>query len=484
MNRYQSIIESVAQNGGAHVINVENPATEKTIGEVLCVSNGDLESAVGAARVGLQRWRNLRASQCSNILVGAAGHLESDLERHARTLTIETGKTLYESRQEWHRAIETLRWFSTACDTVMQTRIISSDGIRRTLQPQPIGIAALFTPWNYPAVVATRKIASALSAGCSVIIEGSEEAPGATVATADALFSAGLPRDVLGVVFGVASEVSQFLLRKKDIAVLSFTGSTAVGRLLARDAAETLTRCVLELGGHCPVIVCHDADAKDSARAIAAYKFEHAGQSCNAPSRIYVSESTYDAFLESLVEFVDGLVVGDGVCPETTMGPLANRRRLNAIYDLVEDAVQRGASVATGGRRIDRQGYFYAPTVLERVPEAARIMREEPFGPVVVVERFSDLDHAIDLANNTSYGLASYVFSKSEHTAAYAAQRLRSGSIGVNALSGVPPNAPVGGIGDSGYGYEGGFLGIEAFLNLKLISDASAAGMCTAENTN
>lgn len=285
-----------------------------------------------------------------------------------------------------------------------------------------------------------------------------------------ALADAGLPSGVMNLVFGDPPSISQYLLASPIIKKLSFTGSTAVGKQLAKLATDRLVRCTLELGGHAPVMVFADADIETTVKSIATYKFKCAGQSCNAPSRIYVHETLYKAFLKRFTEFVQNIRVGDGMDENTDMGPMANPRRIAAMERLVADAVAHGGRVVTGGTRLPRPGYFWSPTVLAEVPEDAAVMNEEPFGPIIPIAPFTHSDEAIHQVNRNPYGLAAYLFTNSSAIAEATARALEVGSVGINQLSGVPPDAPVGGIKDSGYGYEGGIHGLEAFLNLKLIS--------------
>ncbi len=451
-------------------IDVLDPALGERVAVVARATRVDLRRAVEAAKAGLAIWRNWRPEDRGKALERAASILQERAENEAVSLTREAGKTFAESRAEFQRAVDALVWAGRAATDAYRRRDYPATGLDRFALPEPIGVAALFTPWNYPAVVVARKIGSALAAGCSAILKPSEETPGAAVAIVNAIADAGVPAGVVGLVFGDPAEVSTYFLAHPAISVLSFTGSTAVGKQLARLAADTLKRCVLELGGHCPVIVCGDANVETAVAAIAAYKFENAGQSCNAPSRIYVDATIYDLFVERFVEVTRRIVVGNGLEPATTMGPLSSARRIEAVVSLVSDAVAKGAKVALGGKRFETSGYFYEPTILLDVPQEATIMHEEPFGPVAPIFRCADLDEAIARSNDTPYGLASYVFSSCDATASYVADRFQAGSVGINGLQGVAADAPVAGVGDSGYGYEGGMVGIDAFLNLKLVS--------------
>jgi succinate-semialdehyde dehydrogenase / glutarate-semialdehyde dehydrogenase len=445
---------------------IVDPATEDPIGRVADAHRDDLDAALASAEHHAPAWRETEVSDRAAILTRAAALLADRLDTIAEALTREQGKTLAESRAEIRRAIETFAWHGAALPNVLRPRPVSS----RLISPEPIGIVCAFTPWNYPAVIAARKLAAALGAGCPVIMKGAEETPSAVAAIVQALVDAGVPRGVVQLVFGDPPAIASHLLASPIVRALTFTGSTAVGKLLARDAASTLKRCVLELGGHAPVLVFADADLNAAAEAIAAYKFECAGQSCNAPSRVYVEAAAYPALLDRLTALARRIVVGPGLDPETTMGPMANARRIAAMERLMADARSLGSRVVTGGERLPRPGYFWPPTILTDVPPDAAMMTEEPFGPLLPVLSFSTFDEAIAQANRTPYGLAAYVFTRSESTADAAARALDAGSVGINQLRGVPPDAPVGGIKDSGYGYEGGAAGIEAFVHLKLVS--------------
>ncbi|MBC1241046.1 NAD-dependent succinate-semialdehyde dehydrogenase [Nostoc sp. 2RC] len=449
-----------------------NPATEQVIGRVAYASQTDVDLALAAAKKSFFTWRDTPVSTRVQILNRAATLLYERIDAAAVLLTCEQGKPLTESRQELIRAAETIAWNAEQAERILESRSFPERDYRRFIVPEPIGVVAAFTPWNYPAVVSARKIAPALAAGCTIILKAAEETPSSAVAIATALIDAGLPPGVINLVFGDPPVISQHLLASPIIRKLSFTGSTAVGKQLAKLAADHLVRCTLELGGHAPVIVFADADVDAAAGAIAAYKFKGCGQSCNAPSRIYVHESLYQPFLKRFAELVQKIRVGDGMDENTDMGPMANSRRIAAMERLVADAVAKGGRIVTGGKRLGKPGYFFLPTILTEVPKDAAIMNEEPFGPVIPIVTFADFDEAIHQANSNPYGLAAYVFTSSPIVAEAAAKALEVGSVGINQLSGVPPNAPVGGVKDSGYGYEGGIEGLEAFLNLKLLSYA------------
>ena len=453
-----------------HFCELINPATEQVIGRVAYASKTDLDRALAAAERSFPTWRDTPASSRVKILRQAATLLHERIDAAAPLLTCEQGKPLSESRQELARAAETLAWNAKEAEQILEYRSCSAQDCYKFVAPEPIGVVAAFTPWNYPAVVSARKVAPAIAAGCSIILKAAEEAPSSAVAIAMALADAGLPPGVLNLVFGDPPLISQHLLASPIIKKFSFTGSTAVGKQLAKLAATTLKRCTLELGGHAPVIIFEDADVDTAAKAIAAYKFKGSGQSCNAPSRIYVHEALYQPFLKQFIEIVQNIRIGNGMKEDTDMGPMANLRRIAAMERLVADAVAKGGRVVTGGKRLPQVGYFWPPTVLTEVVNDAAIMHEEPFGPIILIAPFTNFDEAIYKANRNPYGLAAYIFSNSPVIVEAAARALEVGSVGINQLSGVSPDTAVGGIKDSGYGYEGGHEGLKAFLNLKLIN--------------
>lgn len=457
--------------GSRDRIRLINPANEDEIGSVVAVTADDVDRALTLASRSLRSWSARPAVERGEILLRAAHLLSERMETNAATLTREQGKTLAESRTEWERAIETLTWHGGEAERLNARTVLRTSQGDRQVAPEPIGVVAAFAPWNYPAVIIARKVAAALVAGCPVVLKGAEETPGTAVAIAETLFEAGLPGDVLQVLFGRPADISAAALRSPHVRALTFTGSTPVGKRLAELAAPNLVRLVLELGGHSPVIVCEDADIDDAARVIAAYKYDCTGQSCNAPSRVYAHDSVRERFLEAFLTISKSLKVGDGMDAATHMGPLNNERRVEAIEKLAVDAATRGGRFALGsGRRVGRPGFFVEPTVMVDVPDEASVFQEEPFGPILPISTFQSVDEVIERANANQFGLASYVFASDPKVAAKIADRLQAGSIGVNQMKGVPPDAAVGGIKDSGYGYEGGAAGVAAFQNLKLIS--------------
>ncbi|MGX5832298.1 NAD-dependent succinate-semialdehyde dehydrogenase [Mesorhizobium sp. 43Arga] len=459
--------------GSRATLPVINPATEKVFASVASATVSDLDEALASAERASKAWSSRPAKERGEILVAAARTLATKIESAARDLTAEQGKTIAEARGEYTRAVETLEWNGRHAEE-LQAPIPM--GPNRMIVPEPLGVVAAFTPWNYPAVLIARKLAPALAAGCPVILKGAEETPSVAVYIVEALCQAGIPHGVVSLVFGVPVHISRHLLGSPIVKLLTFTGSTAVGKQLAALAANNLQRCILELGGHSPVIVCEDADLEKAVPAISEYKFECAGQSCNAPSRILVARSRYEEFLSRMTETARNIRIGLPDDPATDMGPMANARRIEAMQRLTKDAVERGASIETGGARLDRPGFFWPPTILTGVPKEASVLHEEPFGPILTVAPFDTLEEAIQEANATEYGLAAYFFTNTADAQRKLTNSLSAGAVSVNYLKGVSADAPYGGIKQSGYGYEGGEQGVRSFQILKMVNGLGAFG--------
>ena len=456
-----------ASDGGT--LPLFNPATEQEIGRVARATPADVDAALVAASESFRDWHRSSPLTRAAILERTARILKVRLQEAAHALTTEQGKTLKESRGEYGRAIDVIEWTAKRTADLCAPKLYPTAEFERFLLPEPIGVVAAFSPWNYPALLSARKLAAALGAGCCVILKGPEEAPSAAVALVDALKEAGLPPGVVNLLFGHPPSISSQLLASSIVRMLTFTGSTAVGRQLAEIAGRDLKRCVFELGGHAPVLLFGDADVTLAAQAIADYKFECAGQSCNAPSRVFVEDSVYDQFIDSITEIAGKIRTGDGLDETIDMGPMANPRRITAMQRFMANVIETGGRVLLGGTPLARPGYFWPPTVVTNLPDDALLMREEPFGPLLPISRFSTFEEAIQRANDNQYGLASYVFTSSKDIAAAAINELETGTVHVNQLKGVPADVPVGGVKYSGYGYEGGEDGFKSFLNLKLV---------------
>ncbi|WP_226781720.1 NAD-dependent succinate-semialdehyde dehydrogenase [Oceaniglobus trochenteri] len=451
---------------------VLDPATGQALGALPLAAPADLDRALAAAERGFQTWRKTPPIERQRILEGAARLLDERLEPIARNLTRDMGKPLAEAWAEMQFAIDVLRWYAEEGKR-MYGRIVPArvQGLRQMVMKEPVGPVLAFVAWNFPANNVMRKVAGALGAGCSIIIKPSEETPSTAIAIARALQDAGLPDGVLNVVFGDPAEVSAHLIASPVAKKVSFTGSVEVGKHLQKLAADTLKRCTLELGGHAPVLVFADADVERAAKQSAAAKFRNAGQVCIAPSRFLVERAAVGRFTDAFVAEAEALRVGHGLDDGVTMGPLIGERRIAVMEDFVSDAVSHGAKVLTGGARIGNQGCFFAPTVLGDVIDAARIMNEEPFGPVAPISAFDTLDEAITRANRLPFGLAAYAFARDAGTLRALSDGIEAGMVGINSPVISTPETPFGGIGDSGYGSEGGIEGLEVFTRTRLVTE-------------
>jgi succinate-semialdehyde dehydrogenase/glutarate-semialdehyde dehydrogenase len=385
-------------------------------------------------------------------------------------MVLEQGKPYPEARGEVIVSADIIDWYAEE-GRRSYGRIVPGRGkVRQLVVNEPVGIVAAFTPWNFPVLTPARKIGGALAAGCSLILKASEETPGACVEMVKCFADAGLPAGVLSLVFGVPAEVSEHLLAQDAVRKISFTGSIPVGKHLAALAAKGMKRTTMELGGHSPVVVFADADPEKAADTIAAFKYRNAGQVCISPTRFYVQEDVYPRFLKRFTEYANGIKLGDGLERGTTMGPMANARRIDAMETFVNDAKDRGGEIVTGGQRRGNQGYFYEPTVITDVPDDSKIMTQEPFGPLAPIVTFKSFDEVVERANALPYGLAAYAFTTSNSTAAAVGDALESGMVGVNSVAISTPETPFGGVKESGYGSEGGIEGLGAYLNTKFIS--------------
>ncbi|MGW0911024.1 NAD-dependent succinate-semialdehyde dehydrogenase [Streptomyces sp. NPDC002784] len=458
------------QGGTGRTAPIVDPATERAIGEVPLATAADLDRALAAAEEGFRVWRDTPVGRRTAILHTAAGLLTERAAAIGRIMTLEQGKPLAEATGEARRVADTLRWHADDARRAYGRIIPSAPGTLLTVRREPIGPVAAFVPWNFPAGGPMRKISSALSAGCSIVIKASEETPATAMELVRCFVDAGLPAGVLNLVLGEPAEVSAHLIASPVTRLIAFTGSVPVGKLLAAEAGKVMKPSLMELGGHAPVIVCEDADPVGAARKAAQAKFANAGQVCTSPSRFLVHESLVADFTAEFVKAAEAVVVGDGLADGTTMGPLANERRLQAMERLTADAVARGAKTLTGGERPDRAGYFFAPTVLTDVPPDAQLMREEPFGPLAPIVPFTGLDEALATANALPYGLAAYGFTRSAATAERLCAELEAGILSLNHCGGSVHEAPSGGVKDSGYGREGGPEALDAYLITKRVS--------------
>ena len=455
-------------SGGSET--VFNPATEQPIGTLPHAGRPELDRALSAVDRAFEGWSRTSPYERGQILRRGAELMRQRLDHIATVLTLEEGKTLAEAKGEIAAAADFFDWFAEE-GRRLYGRVIPArqPDMRQIVFQEPVGPVACFTPWNFPAVTPARKIAPSLAAGCTCIIKPAEETPGTTIEIARALVDAGLPKGVLNVVFGKPADISDYLLRSPVIRKISFTGSTSVGRHLATLAGECLKLMTMELGGHAPVVVARDADIPRAAELSMATKFRNTGQVCTSPTRFFVERPVYEEFVEHARLFAEKQVVGDGMCAGTTVGPVANARRVAAMDDLVSDALRHSARLVTGGERIEGPGLMFRPTILADVPDQAKAMSHEPFGPLALVRSVDDMDQALACANALSYGLAGYAFTRSAATANRIADRMRVGVIGINQMVVTIPETPFGGVGDSGWGREGGTEGLEAYTVRKYL---------------
>lgn len=450
---------------------VLNPSTGCSIGRVAHASQGDLDEVLAAAVAGLREWQAVSCWERGTILKRAAQRLRQDADLVARTLTLEQGKPLAEAKAEVLRSADFLEWGGEQGRRIAGRTMQGRDRDNRIeIETHPIGVVAAFTPWNFPIALAAKKFAGALGAGCSVVCKPSEEAPGSALALAEALLDAGVPPSTISIVFGVPNEVSSYLISAPAVAKVTFTGSIPVGKLLATAAGQAMKPITMELGGHAPVIVCRDVDPEKAADLLARSKFANAGQICLSPTRFFVEEDIAERFTRRFAEHAQSWRVGDGLDPATQMGPLANERRLTAISELVDDAVNKGANIAAGGKRIGEQGYFYAPTVLTEVPAHSDLLRNEPFGPVAPILPFRGEEGMLAQANALEFGLSAYVFTNEEARRNRLKDALQFGTIGVNDVPSHPPEVPLGGWKESGYGTEGGVEILTPYQKIKFVS--------------
>ncbi len=458
---------------GNRTIPVANPATGETIGSVAHADRGDLDRALEAAEKGFKAWRKVSAYDRARIMRKAANLLRERADDIARLMTQEQGKPLVEAKGETLAGADVIDWFAEearrAYGRVVPAR---AEGIYQLVIKEPVGPVAAFTPWNFPINQVVRKLSAALAAGCSIIVKAPEETPASPAELIRCFADAGVPAGAVNLVYGVPAEISEYLIPHPVIRKISFTGSTAVGKQLAALAGQHMKRATMELGGHAPAIVFDDADVDAASRILAASKLRNAGQVCISPTRFLVQEPVFEQFVDSFVASVKKAKVGDGLEAGTTMGPLANPRRISAMETLIGDAVRHGADVRTGGNRIGNKGNFFEPTVLTNVPQDARIMNEEPFGPVAVISPFRGFDDVVQEANRLPFGLASYAFTRSTRTATAIAASVEAGMMTVNHIGLALPEVPFGGVKDSGYGSEGGSEAIEAYLNTKFVTQA------------
>ncbi|WP_114965739.1 NAD-dependent succinate-semialdehyde dehydrogenase [Alkalilacustris brevis] len=451
---------------------VTDPATEDSLGTIAAATEADIDAALVAAEAGFATWRRTGTWERAKVLRRAADLIRERTDQIATLMSLETGKPLAESKGETGAAADQFEWYAEETKRIygqiIESRTADS---RMAVIFQPVGVVAAFAAWNFPALLPARKIAAALGAGCAIIIKPAGECPASCAALVQACHDAGVPAGAVNMLTGASDMIAKRLIGSPIVRKVSLTGSVPVGKQILHLAAEGIKKVSMELGGHGPVLVFGDVDAEKAAEVCARTKFRNCGQVCISPTRFYVQDSKYDAFSRRFAEVARSLKVGRGLDEGVEMGPMANRRGLDTIKELVADAVSQGAEVLAGGNvpgGVNR-GFFFEPTVLGNVPDTARIMREEPFGPVAPITPFKTYDEVIERANSLPFGLAGYVFSNNLSVATRAYEDLEVGMVGVNEMLLATAEAPFGGIKESGYGREGGSLGIHDYVEPKYV---------------
>lgn len=453
---------------------VLNPATGETIATVPDGGEKEARLAVAAAHDAFAKWSTQTAYQRSNFLYQAHGLMMDNLEHLAEVMTQEQGKPIKAARNEVKYGADFLLWFAEEAKRVYGRTIPSTRSDQRFMVlKQPVGVVGAITPWNYPVSMITRKVAPALAAGCTIVLKPAEATPLCAIEVFKLLEKAGLPPGVANLVTALdPGPVGEVFMTDERVRKLTFTGSTRVGKMLARGAAAQMKRVSLELGGHAPFIVCKDADPVHAAKGLSLLKFLNTGQACISPNRIFVHESMKAPFLKELSARVSKMKAGPGNEAGVSIGPLVNDTAIEKVNNQVKDAVDKGADLVTGGFRLMEdnldKGHFYAPTILDNVTPEMLIYREETFGPVAPIITYQDEKEILKMANDTHYGLAAYVYTQNLSKAMLLFEGLRFGIIGINDINPTSAAAPFGGMKESGLGREGAMEGIEEYLETKL----------------
>jgi succinate-semialdehyde dehydrogenase/glutarate-semialdehyde dehydrogenase len=460
------------RDGAKGTLSVEDPATGESLCEVADASEDDAKAALDAAVQTGPEWAQQPPRERGEILRRAFEAISERTDELALLMTLEMGKPIAESKAEIAYGAEFFRWFSEQAVRIDGRYAVAPNGQGRLLtMKQPVGPCLLITPWNFPLAMGTRKIGPAIAAGCTMVVKPAQQTPLSMLMLAKILEEAGLPEGVLNLITASSSgETMGPLIADPRLRKMSFTGSTEVGRKLMEQASQNLLRLSMELGGNAPFIVFDDADIDAAVKGAVLAKMRNVGEACTAANRFHVADAVADQFAEKLAEKLGSMKVGRGTEDGVEVGPLIDDSQRSKVADLVEDAVGRGAKAVVGGHSRDGAGYFYDPTVLSDVPDDARLLKEEIFGPVAPVKGFDDEDEAIAAANDTEYGLVAYVYTSDLKRALRVVERLETGMVGLN--QGMVSNAaaPFGGIKQSGFGREGGSEGIEEYLETKYVA--------------
>lgn len=449
---------------------VFSPVTEQSLGDCPVASVVDTEAALASAEAGLAAWAATAAFDRADALHRIADEMIRRTDEAARMISLETGKPIAQAGREWALSIDQFRWYAEEARRIYG-RIVESrvPGGRFEVHHEPVGIVAAFTAWNFPAALIARKVAPALAAGCSIIVRPSTQTPGVAMVMVDCVRAGGLPPGAVNLVVGPTGATYAPLMAAKSVRKVSLTGSTRVGQQMIRDAAATLKKVSMELGGNAPVIVYEDADLEACLNVAVPTKFANAGQVCVTGDRFYVHESLHEAFVDGFVKRARAIKLGDGLDPSVGMGPLINGGRLAEMEKIVAGAVAGGAKVAAGGARAAgfNTGHFFEPTVLTGCTDDMAVMRDENFGPIAAISRFASEDEVLARANASDMGLSAYAFTTNPARARRTVQALKAGMVGINSFAMAASEAPFGGTNHSGMGREGGSEGIRDYLDVK-----------------
>lgn len=473
-NQTKSIfIDGKWKDIGSRTETVYNPATLEAITEVSFGGKEETEEAIAAAARAFPKWSSMTGRERSRILYKAHELMLEDVDRLAKILTTEQGKPLKEATGEIKGAANFLLWYAEEASRGYGEWIPSSVKSKRMLViPKPIGVVGAITPWNFPSSMITRKLGPALAAGCTAVLKPSPETPLSAIEIIQIFERAGIPAGVVNLITGDAEAIGKEMLTNKEVKLITFTGSTKVGKYLMREGADQVKKVALELGGHAPVIAFEDADLDKATTLALASKFRNNGQTCICANRLYVHEAIAEKFTNMLKEKVEKLKIGSGLEADTDLGPLITQQAVEKVQTHLNDAVQKGANIVTGGEKWEGQlkGHFCPPTVISDVTDDMIIMHEETFGPLFPIQTFTDEDAVIQKANDTDYGLAAYMFTENTSRTLRVAEKLDYGIVGVNDVFPAVAEAPFGGIKQSGNGKEGGHHGMEEFLEMKYVS--------------
>lgn len=472
IQNYKLLINGEWIGGNLEQINVTNPATNEVIATVPKGGAKEAKACVDAAYQAFPKWSEQTAEERSRLLIRWSNLIDEEKENLGKIMTMEQGKPLKEAIGEINYANGYVSWFAEEGKRIYGDLVPASHKNKRILvKKQPVGVVAAITPWNFPAAMITRKLAPAIAAGCTVVLKPATQTPLTAIKVVELAEKAGIPKGVINIITGSSSEIGRAWMEDERVRKITFTGSTEVGKLLMKQAADTVKKISLELGGLAPFIIMDDANIDKAVEGLIASKFRNAGQTCICANRIYVHESIKDEFVEKLVQAVSKLKVGNGLEKDTDIGPLIDQDAVEKVDSQVQDAVKKGGKVAYGGQILNNNGgHYYEPTVITDVTDDMICMSEETFGPLVPISTFIDEKEVIKRANNTPFGLAAYVYTENIGKAIRISEALEYGIVGLNDGAPSTPQAPFGGWKESGIGREGGYQGIEDYLETKYIS--------------